>query len=67
MVAKAGFGWLLQINPMYWLIESYRDVICYGSWPDWGLLARFAAVAAAVLCAGASFFSAQKPRFPDLL
>jgi ABC-type polysaccharide/polyol phosphate export permease len=67
MVRNAGYGWLLEINPMYWLIESYRDVLCYGSWPEWALLGRFAVVAALVLLVGASFFSAQKPRFPDLL
>ena len=67
LVEKAGFGWMLQVNPMYWLIESYRSVICYGSWPDWSLVGRFAVVSALVLAAGASFFSAQKPRFPDLL
>jgi ABC-type polysaccharide/polyol phosphate export permease len=67
LVQKAGFDWMLQINPMYWLIESYRDVLCYGIWPDWALLARFGVVGLVVLAAGWSFFSAQKPRFPDLL
>jgi len=67
LVQKAGYGFMLDINPMYWLIESYRAVICYGVWPDWLLLARFTAVAAVVVFAGASLFSAQKHRFPDLL
>jgi lipopolysaccharide transport system permease protein len=58
---------MLEINPMYWLIESYRSVLLYGMWPDWMLLGRFALVAAGVLVLGSSFFMTQKPRFPDLL
>ena len=67
MVVHAGYGWMLDVNPMYWLIESYRSVLLYGMWPDWILLARFALVATLAFVLGASFFMAQKPRFPDLL
>jgi ABC-type polysaccharide/polyol phosphate export permease len=66
-VISKGFGWMLQINPMYWLISSYRDVVLFGTWPDWVLLGRFALIAAALFLAGSRFFMAQKPRFPDLL
>jgi ABC-type polysaccharide/polyol phosphate export permease len=67
MVQDAGFGWILDLNPMYWLIENYRAALFYGVWPEWGLVGRFAFVAVAVLLLGSSFFMAQKPRFPDLL
>lgn len=67
LVQKADFGWILQLNPMYWLIDSYRDVVLYGIWPDWFLLGRFAVVAVLVLYLGSSFFLSQKHRFPDLL
>jgi lipopolysaccharide transport system permease protein len=66
-VVKAGFGWLLTINPMHWLIDGYRKVLLYGAWPDWGMLGWFTLVALLVLLAGSAFFMAQKPRFPDLL
>lgn len=67
LVIGGGFGWMLEINPMYWLIESYRNVLLWGAWPDWALLARFAVVAVVVFFLGTRFLSAQKARFPDLL
>ncbi len=67
LVQKEGFGWLLQINPMYWLIEAYRDVLLYGQFPPLLDLALFASIACLVLLLGAAFFRAQKKRFPDLL
>lgn len=67
MVEDAGYGILLELNPMAWLIEAYREVMLYAHWPDWALVARFAMVAALVFAGGASFFMSQKRRFPDLL
>lgn len=67
LVREKGFGWILELNPMYWLIEAYRDVLCYGTWPEWALLGRFALVSVVLVFLGWSFFKAQKPRFPDLL
>ena len=67
MVANEGFGWMLQVNPLHWLIDSYRSILIYGQWPDWALLGRFYAVGILVLAGGSAFFMKQKPRFPDLL
>lgn len=67
LVAKAGFGWVLTANPMFWLIESYREVLVYGSPPNWADVGLFALVAFALVFLGAKFFMTQKPRFPDLL
>ena len=67
MVENKGFGWMLQINPMHWLIECYRSVLLFGLWPDPLLLARLALVAAGVFILGGRFFMSQKPKFPDLL
>lgn len=66
-VVNAGMGWVLQINPMYWLIDSYREVLLYGLWPKPLVLSVFLAVAVAVFVLGSWFFMRQKPRFPDLL
>lgn len=60
-------GILLELNPMYWLIECYRAVILYGRWPDPRFLGQFAAVALVVLALGSRFFSKHQHRFPDLL
>ena len=67
MVAGKGFGWMLLINPMHWLIDSYRSILIYGQWPNWALLGRFYVVGTLVLAGGSAFFMKQKPRFPDLL
>jgi lipopolysaccharide transport system permease protein len=67
MVQDAGLGWVLKLNPMYWLIDSYRRVLIYGMWPAPHVLAAFAGVALLFFLLGATFFLRQKPRFPDLL
>lgn len=67
LVVDAKLTWVLQINPMYWLIDSYRDVLVYGLWPKPQVLAYFAAVSVALFSLGSLFFMRQKPRFPDLL
>jgi homopolymeric O-antigen transport system permease protein len=67
MVVGKGYGWMLQINPMYWLIDGWRAALLFGEWPDWLLLGRFALVAVLLLFLGSRFFLSQKPRFPDLL
>jgi ABC-type polysaccharide/polyol phosphate export permease len=66
-VREAGVGWILEVNPMQWLVHCYRDVMCYGEWPDGPLLLRFAITSLVLLALGAKFFLSQKRRFPDLL
>lgn len=67
LVSGRGYGWMLAFNPMYWLIEAYRDVLLYGAWPDWTGIGLFTLVAGGFFGLGASFFRAQRDRFPDLL
>jgi ABC-type polysaccharide/polyol phosphate export permease len=67
LVEEAGYGWVLAANPMYWLIASYREVLVYGAPPHWLQLGQFALAAGVAAVLGATFFMAQKPRFPDLL
>lgn len=64
---RMSLGVLLELNPMYWLINSYRRVIMLGAWPDPGLLLRFAALSVVVFALGAAFFGRHQQRFPDLL
>jgi lipopolysaccharide transport system permease protein len=71
MVERAGqdgeYAWILDVNPMYWLVDSYRSVLLFAQWPDFALLGRFLLVAVVVFLAGTRFFLSQKRRFPDLL
>jgi len=61
------FAFILDINPMHWLIESYREVLLFGSWPKLDLIGPFLLVALLTFAGGATFFRSQKARFPDLL
>jgi ABC-type polysaccharide/polyol phosphate export permease len=67
LVEKKGYGWMLEWNPMYWIIDAWRGALLFGEWPDWAGVLRFALVAVAALLLGTAFFMRQKPRFPDLL
>ncbi|MEM6673434.1 MAG: ABC transporter permease [Planctomycetota bacterium] len=62
-----GYSWMLEINPMHWLMEMYRDVFAANQAPDPELLVRFAIASVAALFLGATFFDRQRSRFPDLL
>lgn len=66
-VESKGYGFLLIINPMHWLIDLYREVVLYGHWPDPLMLGLMLVVSSIVLALGAAFFRHQKHRFPDLL
>jgi len=61
------FDFILEFNPMHWLIECYRNVLLYDLSPLPALLGKFALAAVLVLAVGATFFSSQRPKFPDLL
>ena len=66
-VEREGFGFLLILNPMHWLIDLYREVVLYGHWPDFALMGLMLVTSCVVLTLGATFFQRQKHRFPDLL
>lgn len=61
------FNWLLEVNPMHWLIDSWRRVLIFNHWPDPELLLRFGVVAVLVFASGAWLFMAKRRDFPDLL
>ena len=60
-------GLVLDLNPMYWLIDSYQRVMLYGLWPQWDLLLRFVAVTAVIFALGSRFLMREKRNFPDQL
>jgi ABC-type polysaccharide/polyol phosphate export permease len=67
MVEQKGFGWMLMINPMHWLIDMYRGVLLHSLWPPWFEVLKLAGAAALTLFIGARFFRAHSAKFPDLL
>ena len=67
-LARGGqFAFILDINPMHWLIECYREVLLFGEWPPLHFILPFLLVALFTFAGGATFFRSQKARFPDLL
>jgi len=67
LVDYANFGWVLDVNPMHWLIDCYRRILISNRWPEPEMLVRFTAASYVALTFGATFFFRQKRRFPDLL
>lgn len=61
------YDFILEFNPMYWLITSYREVMLFNQIPGFDLIGKFAIVAVIIFCLGASFFQSQRDKFPDLL
>jgi len=62
-----GLGWMLDINPMHWLIDSWRDVIIFTTWPEPMSLIKLGVVSIGLFALGATFFRSQQEKFPDLL
>ncbi|MCP3914758.1 MAG: ABC transporter permease [bacterium] len=67
MVERAGLGLMLKVNPMHWLIDSYRDVLLFSRWPNPVNITLLFVVGLCVFWVGSKFFMSQKARFPDLL
>jgi ABC-type polysaccharide/polyol phosphate export permease len=58
---------MLEINPMHWLIQSWRDIVIFETWPDPSLLLRFGVVSVLFFWLGGRFFRRNQDLFPDLL
>ncbi len=67
MVRERGFGWVVDLNPMAWLVEAYRGAILFGHWPEPFVLAKLALVALVSLWVGTRFFFKAQHRFADFL
>ncbi len=61
------YDFVLEFNPMHWLIDCYREVVLYNHLPNFELLGMFAGAAVGAFFLGATFFQSQRERFPDLL
>lgn len=63
----ARFQWLLKINPMTILIDSYRRLLLYGMWPHWRNLSFVLALVLLLLIAGTVIFERNRETFPEYL
>ena len=55
--------WLLHLNPMYYLIQIFRQPVYEGVLPSWPTLATGAAVAFAALAVGWTVFCLKADEF----
>ncbi|MEM1785192.1 MAG: ABC transporter permease [Candidatus Bathyarchaeia archaeon] len=61
------FQWLLKINPMTILIDSYRRLLFYGTWPHWRNLGFVLALALVLLVLGTMIFERRRETFAEYL
>jgi ABC-type polysaccharide/polyol phosphate export permease len=61
------YGWMLDVNPMHWLMDMYRGVLVQNQGPDPELLLRFGVATVVVFALGSAFFTRQRSKFSDLL
>ena len=57
----------IALNPLTIPLESARDALIFGRWPDWGALALYTAIAAFVAWAGYWWFQRSRKGFADVL
>jgi lipopolysaccharide transport system permease protein/teichoic acid transport system permease protein len=63
------FQGLVQLNPVYYLVEGYRDSLIHQQW-FWqkpGLTVQFWLVTLVLLAAGALVFRKLRPHFADVI
>jgi lipopolysaccharide transport system permease protein len=63
----ARFGWVLDVNPMFYVIQAYRDVVLEQRLPALGDVGALAGIALAAFIAGYWFFCRSKHAFVDVL
>jgi ABC-2 type transport system permease protein/lipopolysaccharide transport system permease protein len=54
--------WLLKLNPAYYFIEMFHDILFWGRWPGLGLVAASASIAAVTLGVGYAIFKSQEDK-----
>jgi ABC-type polysaccharide/polyol phosphate export permease len=61
------FQWIVQLNPAYYMIEIYRDVLFYGRFPETIILAPFLIFSVALFVLSIWSFRKIKTGFGELL
>jgi lipopolysaccharide transport system permease protein/teichoic acid transport system permease protein len=63
------YQWILKLNPVYYIVEGYRNSFIYNKWfwEDYVLTACFWAITLVLMGAGAFIFKRLRPHFADVL
>lgn len=56
---------LEDLNPVYWLMDSYQRIWYFHTWPNWLFVGAFAVFTVAVLFIGNAIFGAASRRFAE--
>lgn len=59
--------WIVKLNPAYYMLEIYRDVLFYGRFPEPSILIPFLLFSIGMLILGILFFQKIKRGFGELL
>lgn len=59
--------WLLEMNPLFPIVEAYRAVLLESRLPDWTPLAVLWVVSTAAFCLGYAWFYKVRKSFADLM
>ncbi len=62
-----GFQWVMHLNPAFYLIEIYHDILFYGNLPDPMNISIFLALSLVLFISGVVFFKKTKRGFGELL
>jgi ABC-type polysaccharide/polyol phosphate export permease len=66
-VVPEQFHWILKLNPMTIVIDSYRMVLLYGTWPHWRNLGFVLALALVLVVLGSFVFQRNKEMLAEHL
>jgi lipopolysaccharide transport system permease protein len=61
------FQWIVKLNPAYYMLEIYRDVLFYGKLPELNILVPFLIFSVVMFVISIWFFRKTKTGFGELL
>jgi ABC-2 type transport system permease protein len=67
MAEERGLGFLIDYNPLAFLVESYRNLVLDGAFPSLAAFGWFTLFATTLFVVGFFVFTKVKRQFPDLL
>jgi lipopolysaccharide transport system permease protein len=62
-----GFRWIVYLNPVYYMLEIYRDVLFYGKLPELQIIGPFLIFSVILFVISILFFRKTKSGFGELL
>jgi teichoic acid transport system permease protein len=68
-LAGGSVAFILKLNPVYYIVQGYRNTFIYNVWffGDWLAMLNFWLIAAAIFAIGRFLFSKVKPHLADLI